>query len=572
MLRVLLLIILLSISSIPLSAEQPRPLVWGIIPDYIPYSYIDENGTLTGFVYELISYILEELDIEYTLNLEPWSTMYFKLLSGEVDVYAPFVRLPERIALIYFPDTSIISAYTGIATTRKDSLNSFEALIGRTYVIIENDIPSETAFQQFMNSLLIPYALKRASTFDEAIRMLQQGEADGLVTDNRLILAREELYLGVISFNPRAGYWTSSIEAEEWVIEIVNVVADRIEELRKDPNSIYFELQDEYFQIREPLPRTVEILPPWLLILTASLLVSVIISIIIVQALTKKLRNNAFDLQKAVNAKSQELTSAYEQLIQSEKMITLGEAVAGMAHEVSTPLGVAYTAATLLAAVHERTPEEYLTVSKDALPVIVENLRRSGALIKTFKQITIDQTSGDLRAIILPDYVNQVWDSFSQKYAKQTIQFRSSVHNEHGEHIVVQLLTYPGAISRVLIHLLDNAMAHGHTPDRSDFTITCDHIIYMDDDDEVLNMQVTVEDNGVGYPIELQSKIMEPFFTTKTGSLHHSGLGLSAAYRTLEKTWNLKRWKIENREEGGVRVQFHIRTKTADEANIKILN
>lgn len=548
-------------------AEQPEPLIWGVIPDYPPYSFITDDGGIDGFVVELISSILDELDVEYTFNIETWDTMYGRVLNGEVHVYAPFVRIPERRETVYWPEHSIISSYTGIATVQQDTLNTFESLANKTFIAIENDFPSITAFEQFMESMLIPFTLNTVPSFDVALEVLHQGDAAGLVVDNMLAMIHPDLFLSTIAFNPRAAYWTSAIDAEPWVIDIVNQVAERLSELQNSPSSKYYELRGKYFQLRTP---AVETLPAWGVLVMSVLLAAIVISLVIVHLLTQRIRANATMLREAVHHKTVELTSVYEQLIQSEKMVTLGEAVAGMAHEVSTPLGVAYTASTLLNAALQRPTDEFLVVANDALPVIVENLRRAGSLIQTFKQITIDQTSGSLRDVVLPDYFQQVWTSLLQKYGNRKIHFICYAENHLNEHITARIKTYPGAFSRILIHLFDNAVEHGFTSNIRNPMIKCISKIYHKDDE--MYIQITVEDNGIGYPKDIQSKIMEPFFTTRIADVAHSGLGLPSVYRILEKTWNLKSFKIENREEGGVRVQALLQVRTEEEKSVKILD
>lgn len=574
-------ILVLLFLSTALFAEQPEPLIWGII-DYPPYIHIQETydgwrserdlnrSEATGFVIDVISRILEELDVDYRFQIETWNTLYPKVLSGKVHTYGPFVRIPEREDIVYWPESSLVTSYTSFAVAEEGTVDSLEDLVNGTFLVVENDLLSVNTFEQFMESMQIPYTLQTVITIDEAVRRLQNPNdpAIALIIDTLVAQVHPDLFVSPMAFSPRVGYWTSSTEVEPWVINIVDQVSARIAELRDDPTSYYYEIKDQYFPIITP-GREHE-LPTWVLFLMIALFVAVVVALGLVHILTQRIRANAAMLREAVHQKTLELTAVYEQLIQSEKMVTLGEAVAGMAHEISTPLGVAYTAITLLVTAQKSSTDRFLTVAKDTLPVVVENLRRAGNLIQTFKQITIDQTSGALRIIELPAYIQQIWDGLSQKYIARKIMFTCYVENHLGEQIRVQLATYPGALSRVLINLFDNSVEHGFTHDVHYPKIRCIIKVYHQDDD--MYIQATVEDNGVGYPKDAQSKIMEPFYTTCPLDSRHSGLGLTTAYRLLEKTWDLRSWVIENRSGGGVRVRFLLRVLSEKERQVTILD
>ncbi|MBD3307354.1 response regulator [candidate division KSB3 bacterium] len=219
-----------------------------------------------------------------------------------------------------------------------------------------------------------------------------------------------------------------------------------------------------------------------------------------------------------------------KQLIQSEKLAALGGLVAGIAHEINTPLGVGVTAASHLelktqevltqytAGTITRTVlENYLKVAKESSTMILANLARADELIKSFKQISVDQSSEEKRSFLLKEYIHHVLVSLGPKL-KET-QYRVVVNCS--EDLVIT--SYPGAFSQILTNWIMNSLIHGfHERETGEIKIDAwieDHTFYL-----------TYHDNGQGIQPEHLSKIFDPFFTTRTAQ---SGLGLFIVYNLV---------------------------------------
>ena len=248
------------------------------------------------------------------------------------------------------------------------------------------------------------------------------------------------------------------------------------------------------------------------------------------QEVAEKTRANE-DLEQAL----QDLRMAQAQLVQSEKLASLGSLVAGVAHEINTPVGVGVTAASTLQDWAERLEqrhqeggvspaelESFVAVARESTQILLKNLQRAADLIQSFKQVAVDQASGERRRFALRNYIEEVLLSLAPRLNRSP--HRVSVECPPG--LVVD--TYPGALAQILTNLIGNSLAHGFPPGRTGaIRITA----RSDRDDVVLRYA----DDGVGIPPENMPHIFDPFFTTKRGT-GGSGLGLHIVYKLATQT------------------------------------
>ena len=214
-------------------------------------------------------------------------------------------------------------------------------------------------------------------------------------------------------------------------------------------------------------------------------------------------------------------------LIESERLATIGGLVAGVAHEISDPIGAGLTVATAFAGHARRFAErvqsdtvrrsvltEFAECSRNAVGQIVPNLQRAAELLDTFKQVAAADPDDDARRLFdLKDVTEQVVTSLAHRF------------REAGSTTLVQIPTgimidgYAGSYRQVLTNLLLNAVTHGlaeTSESRATIEATRSHA------DQV---EITVADNGKGVPDAMRRQIFNPFFTTARarGNL---GLGL----------------------------------------------
>jgi ligand-binding sensor domain-containing protein/signal transduction histidine kinase len=226
-----------------------------------------------------------------------------------------------------------------------------------------------------------------------------------------------------------------------------------------------------------------------------------------------------------------QLTQTQQQLVESEKLAALGGLVAGVAHEINTPLGIGVTAASFLDAEVKRLGKSLQdnSLSKQDLEnfthnvtessqLILRNLYRADKLVKSFKQVAVDQSSEETRVINLHGYIEEVLVSLQPAIKKTPHE----VNLYCKDALIFE--TYPGAVYQILVNLVMNALLHAFPKNEKgkiDILITRDREVAL----------IEFRDNGCGMPEDIRRKIFDPFFTTRRGQ-GGSGLGLHIA-------WNL---------------------------------
>jgi len=230
-----------------------------------------------------------------------------------------------------------------------------------------------------------------------------------------------------------------------------------------------------------------------------------------------------------------QLKVAQNQLVQAEKLASLGGLVAGVAHEINTPVGVGVTAAShlqqevrgLIRSVQENSLsktrfEQSLRTFEQAGDIILLNLRRAAELINSFKRVAVDQSSDEKRQVNLKTYIEEVLLSLKPKL--KTTKHR--IELDCAEDL--EVLTTPGALSQILTNLVVNSVTHAFAPEQQGLMT----IAVRRDDDQLL---LSFSDNGRGIPPEHLSRVFDPFFTTRRGQ-GGTGLGLHIVFNLVHQT------------------------------------
>ncbi len=227
-----------------------------------------------------------------------------------------------------------------------------------------------------------------------------------------------------------------------------------------------------------------------------------------------------------------ELRRTQDQLVRSEKMAALGGLVAGVAHEINTPIGSSVTAASHLAVISKELREayqlqklgtrqfvEYMDDCLEGARIIQVNLERAARLVKSFKQVSADQASEAKRVFKVKEYLEEVLLSIQPHY-KRT---KHHIVTECDEDLKVD--TFPGAFSQIITNLLMNSIMHAYDEsDEGKMTIK----VY----EEKKSLVLDYADDGKGMEKNVQERIFDPFFTTKRG-VGGTGLGLYVVYNIV---------------------------------------
>jgi len=246
------------------------------------------------------------------------------------------------------------------------------------------------------------------------------------------------------------------------------------------------------------------------------------------QRVNKHLQENLNELA-AVN---KQLKDAQSQLVEAEKMAALGGLVAGVAHEINTPIGVGVTAASILSdridvfnveyqsgQLKRASLDELLSDAKESSDMILRNLRRASELVRNFKQVAVDQSSEGQRKFELKAYLEEL----SQSLLPQLKHDRHEIYIQAAEEI--NLYSYPGLFAQVMTNLIMNSVIHGFK-EKTEGKI---NIILALVDGVVC---IDYQDDGAGLNEEQCEKVFEPFYTTVRGS-GGSGLGMSISYNLV---------------------------------------
>jgi len=231
----------------------------------------------------------------------------------------------------------------------------------------------------------------------------------------------------------------------------------------------------------------------------------------------------------------QRLVQAQQTLVESEKLASLGGLVAGVAHEINTPVGVTLTAASHLAAVTHQMQDDveaggikksdfqnYLHTALESSDLILSNAERAANLIHSFKQVAVDQTSEARRDFQLQDYLQEIITSLRPKFKRTQIEVEVDCESD------LLMDSYPGALSQVITNLLVNAVTHAFDDGQGGkIAINASRI-------EDGQLALSVSDNGKGIAPEHMGKIFQPFFTTRRSS-GGSGLGLHIVYNIVRQ-------------------------------------
>jgi C4-dicarboxylate-specific signal transduction histidine kinase len=243
---------------------------------------------------------------------------------------------------------------------------------------------------------------------------------------------------------------------------------------------------------------------------------------------TAKLAESNTQLQKSLT----ELTMAQDQLIQSEKMASLGQLVAGVAHEVNTPLGICVTSVSALkekiAELNHSLIEGKLTKKQlmatlnlfiEYEQIIERSLNKAVDLIRGFKSVAVEQHTDPEININLAQHVNDVVNTVKTLFKQKNYTINIKVDSE------LNLITYPSAWNQILTNFLTNSHIHGF-----DGIIDGNISIEFIEQDNFLTLKYC--DDGQGLSQNIKAKIFEPFVTTKRGQ-GGSGLGMNIVYNLV---------------------------------------
>jgi len=250
--------------------------------------------------------------------------------------------------------------------------------------------------------------------------------------------------------------------------------------------------------------------------------------------LYEQLADYSQNLEKKVEERTAELKLAQKELIIREKMAAIGNLVAGVAHEINTPIGNSVLAASALSTqtsslleahrsqkMKRSDLEKYLDTATESCRLILNNLNIAAQLIQSFKQVAVDTSSSPVREFNLKEYIEDTL--FNLKPKLKTTKHKVSILGDS----TINMYSYPGYLAQVCTNLVMNSITHGYEEGEPgnlifEFKLDGNHIV------------LTYSDDGKGIPPENLDKIFDPFFTTNR-TKGGSGLGLNIVYNIVSQ-------------------------------------
>lgn len=276
------------------------------------------------------------------------------------------------------------------------------------------------------------------------------------------------------------------------------------------------------------------------------------------QVLEQRVRERTADLEKAngeLNASLAELQEAHAQLVHTERLASLGGMVAGVAHEINNPVGICVTAASYLDEQVQLYQQLYqadkltrsdfeklIELMAQSSKIILGNLGRASELVKSFKQLAVDQTSDEQREINLKNYIEELLISLHPYFRKQAYRYQVTCPQD------VLVTTCPGAVSQIINNLIINSIRHG-------FENSETGKIQLDISAGEEHIDFDYRDNGAGMSADNLAQVFDPFFTTKRNQ-GGSGLGMTIVYNLVR---DKLRGDISVDSKVGQGIHFHIR-------------
>ncbi|MDM8549539.1 AAA family ATPase [Desulfobacterales bacterium HSG2] len=273
------------------------------------------------------------------------------------------------------------------------------------------------------------------------------------------------------------------------------------------------------------------------------------------------------NLEQKVDERTRQLEESLEtlrrtqdHLVQSEKMAALGGLVAGVAHEINTPVGIGISEASFIKAktrsfsesyrsgsLRRSDFEKYIRNATESAASILTNLGRAADLIASFKQVAADQSSDQRRRFALKPYIREILVSLSPKFKKTSHTITVNCPED------LEIDSHPGAFSQIIANFVTNSLLHGFEGIESgkirfDVTTEGEDILFR------------YSDNGVGMDEESLGRVFDPFFTTKR-TRGGTGLGMHIVFNLVTQTMG---GEIKCSSTPGEGTGFLIRMKAED--------
>lgn len=518
----------------------------GLDPSYAPFEFNDE-GEYKGMSIDYLTWIEEQLGIDIQIvNFDSWSGLLNAAYEQKIDMTGAIIKTENRMPHLLFTDTfysnsDVILVRTDSKTVTENDLKHLKTGVIRDYSV---------AF--YLREKYPDMDLVEVDNIKEGLRMLSFGDLDAFVTD----FSQAAYYIYKVGYQNIYAIESSKISLDgdlrfgvrkdyPILVDVVNKV------LRSMPTEVKLQIDQKWIGLT--LKPTLSGKKWYGLLVTVFVLSSIVIAFVFISYLLKKEVNSKTaqlqkinqTLEEKVKERTNELEQVIEdlnrtqnQVIQSEKMAFLGKLVAGVAHEINTPLGVILTSSSYL----ESTNEEFFValennaISKEALlkylnkvddsaHLIQINSQRVSLLVQAFKELALEHKHDSPAPFNLKAYCDMAISSVKNQYETKDIIFDNTID----ESIIIT--HYSNSILLVLTQLILNAVQHAFENKKDGVvSVSCEFLDFS-------VIQICVCDNGIGISNDIKPQLFDPFFTTSS-DIEHMGLGLHIVYNIVNQQLN----------------------------------
>lgn len=518
----------------------------GLDPSYAPFEFY-EDGEFSGMSMDYINWIESQIDIDIVLvTFNSWSDVLEAVYKQRVDMTGAIIKTQDRIPHMLFTDS--FYSNSDVILVRNDSRS-----------ITENDLKNlktgvikDYSVEYYLKQKYPDMDLVTVDSITDGLRKLSFGDIDAFVTD----FSQASYYIYKIGYQNIYAIESSKISLDgdlrfgirndyTTFVDIVNKV------LRSMPTDMKLSIDKKWIGLSiKPIISNTK----WYgLLVTVFILSSIVITFVIISYILKKeVNSKTAQLQKinqTLEEKVKERTIALEQVIedlhrtqnqviQSEKMAFLGKLVAGVAHEINTPLGVVLTSSSYLESVNQDFFSRlenggiskeflfrYIAKVDDSSKLIQANSERVSLLVQAFKELAIDHKKDNPSTFNLKAYCDMAISSVKNQADTKNI----TIENMIDENIIIT--HFSNSFLIVLTQLILNAVQHAFA-DMSNgiVSITCEFLDFS-------VIQICVSDNGIGIAEDIKNQLFDPFFTTSS-DIEHMGLGLHIVYNIVNQQLN----------------------------------
>ena len=238
-----LLFFLIFFLPIYLFADYTEPVIYGVVPGIPPISFVDEDGNPSGYMVDLFTRIMVELEINYRIEVASYSEIYSKMLDGEIDLFTSMIKTDEREKLFYFPEHSMSGGWGQLFISLGSEFKSILSLRNKEIGMVKGDEIGQN-FRVFMEQLSIPFTPVEFETFKQLVTEVQEGRLYGGVIYSTFLLGINGVKITPTVFSPQPAYPVTALNND--FIPTLNAIVDYMEVLKADENSYYYTLQKKW--------------------------------------------------------------------------------------------------------------------------------------------------------------------------------------------------------------------------------------------------------------------------------------------------------------------------------------